>query len=166
MRRGPLRRAVLEVIVTVALITGAQASEPVTISGLPAGAGLGGSAMVPPGFTLTGWKTDDGLPQMTPKAITQTRDGYLWVGTFNGLSRFDGVRFTPFTINNTPELVSDDITQLFEDSSGILWIGTSDGGLTRYSNGRFAAVPGPKNFSRMTVYSMCEDAKGTVWVGT
>jgi ligand-binding sensor domain-containing protein/signal transduction histidine kinase len=122
--------------------------------------------MVPDGFTLVGWNTEDGLPQMTPRAITQTRNGYLWVGTFNGLARFDGVRFTAFTVNNTPELASDSITLLFEDSAGTLWIGTSEGGLVRYSNGAFSALHGPENFSRLTVNGICEDTSGTLWIGT
>src|SRR5688572_27233961 len=67
------------------------------------------------GYTLNSWQAEDGLPQMTPTAITQTRDGYLWVGTFNGLSRFDGVRFTSFTVKKTPEFLSDHIVHLFED---------------------------------------------------
>jgi ligand-binding sensor domain-containing protein/signal transduction histidine kinase len=120
----------------------------------------------PKGYTLNSWQAEDGLPQMTPTAITQTRDGYLWVGTFNGLSRFDGVRFTSFTVKNTPEFLSDHIVHLFEDRAGTLWIGTSEGGLVKYSNGSFHAVPGPTDFSRVRVRSVCEDAKGKLWVGT
>ncbi len=120
----------------------------------------------PKGYTLSSWQTDDGLPQMTPTAITQTRDGYLWVGTFNGLSRFDGARFTSFTAKNTPEFSSDHITHLFEDLAGTLWIGTSEGGLVEYRKGSFRAVPGPDDFSRFRVRAICEDANGKLWVGT
>ena len=156
MRRDLLWRAVLEMIASATLIAGARASEMLSTFG-PAPAVASQTTAMTPGFTLTGWGTDDGLPQTTPKAITQTLDGYLWVGTFNGLSRFDGVRFTSFTINNTPALVSDDITQLFEDSRQILWIGTSEGGLIRYREGRFGSVAGPEGFSRVTIHSICED---------
>jgi ligand-binding sensor domain-containing protein/signal transduction histidine kinase len=117
------------------------------------------------GYTFKNWQTDDGLPQMTPRAITQTRDGYLWVGTFNGLARFDGVRFTSFTVNNTPELLSDDILSLYEDREGTLWIATGEGGLVRYNNGTFSTVPGPEGSSRMTVHSICEDQNGALWIG-
>ena len=50
---------------------------------------------VPNYFTRT-WQVEDGLPQNKVTAVVQTRDGYLWVGTYNGLARFDGVRFTVF----------------------------------------------------------------------
>jgi ligand-binding sensor domain-containing protein/signal transduction histidine kinase len=124
------------------------------------------TAAQPNGYTLSSWQTEDGLPQMTPTAITQTRDGYLWVGTFNGLSRFDGVRFTSFTVKSTPEFSSDHIAHLFEDLAGTLWIGTSEGGLVQYRKGRFHAVPGPDDFSRFRVRAICEDANGKLWVGT
>src|SRR5688572_9333531 len=50
------------------------------------------------------WQVEDGLPQNTIKAIHQTRDGYLWLATEEGLARFDGVRFTVFDSTNTPEM--------------------------------------------------------------
>ncbi len=53
-------------------------------------------------FTLDVWSTADGLPQSSVIALTQTRDGYLWLGTLNGLVRFDGNSMTPFNVNNTP----------------------------------------------------------------
>src|SRR5690242_301489 len=50
--------------------------------------------------------TENGLPQNTITAVVQTQDGYLWVGTYSGLARFDGLRFTVFDENNTPGLAS------------------------------------------------------------
>src|SRR5687768_7080572 len=52
------------------------------------------------------WTADNGLPQNSVRDIVQTRDGYLWMTTFDGLVRFDGVRFTVFNKSNTPELAS------------------------------------------------------------
>src|SRR5260370_42467846 len=51
--------------------------------------------MSPPRFTVDQWTTVDGLPQNSVNAITQTPDGYIWVGTFGGMARFDGLRFSP-----------------------------------------------------------------------
>ncbi len=73
------------------------------------------------------WTTEDGLPQNSVNAIVQTRDGYLWLGTFGGLARFDGVKFTIFNSSNTPGLRSNRILSLFEDRAGRLWIGTEGG---------------------------------------
>src|SRR5262245_31109520 len=64
-------------------------------------------------FVLKEWGPEHGLPQATVRAITQTRDGYLWVGTLNGLARFDGVRFRKYAAANTPELFSDTINVLY-----------------------------------------------------
>src|SRR6267142_6943622 len=66
------------------------------------------------------------LPQVTIRAITQTQDGYLWIGTYNGLIRFDGVRSIKFDVANTRALSSDGVYLLYEDRLGDLWIGTDD----------------------------------------
>ncbi len=58
-----------------------------------------------------------GLPQGSVQALTQTRDGYLWIGTRDGLARFDGVAFTVFRTDSHEGLGSDDIRVLREDSS-------------------------------------------------
>jgi ligand-binding sensor domain-containing protein len=81
--------------------------------------------------------TNDGLPQNTVRAILQTRDGYLWFTTFDGLVRYNGARFQVFNKANTKGINSNRFTSLYEDTDGTLWIGTEDGGLTRYSAGRF-----------------------------
>src|SRR5262249_36542698 len=60
------------------------------------------------------WTTDNGLPQHTVRSLAQTRDGYLWLTTFDGLVRFDGVRFTVFDKSNTPGLVSNRFTHVLE----------------------------------------------------
>jgi signal transduction histidine kinase/ligand-binding sensor domain-containing protein len=73
------------------------------------------------------WTTEQGLPQSSARALAQTPDGYLWIGTLAGLARFDGVRFTVFDKSNTPGLVSDTINSLGVDAAGTLWIGTADG---------------------------------------
>src|SRR5438128_11063413 len=62
------------------------------------------------------WQSDNGLPQNTVQAILQTSDGYIWLGTQEGLVRFDGVRFTIFDNGNTEAIKSNFIWTLFEDS--------------------------------------------------
>jgi ligand-binding sensor domain-containing protein len=82
-------------------------------------AGSSPAPAAPNYFTRT-WQVEQGLPQIKVNAVVQTRDGYLWIGTYNGLARFDGVRFTVFNDNNTPELRSNRITSLFEAGDGTL----------------------------------------------
>jgi ligand-binding sensor domain-containing protein len=70
------------------------------------------------------WQTDQGLPENSVTAMVQTPDGYVWFGTFNGLVRFDGVKFTVFDRSNTPDLPSPGIVNLYLDRSGRLWVST------------------------------------------
>src|SRR5947208_16772099 len=83
------------------------------------------------------WQTEQGLPQNSVQAVLQTRDGYLWFGTQEGLVRFDGVRFEIFDRSNTKALGHNDVAALLEDRLGTLWVGTSGGGLTWFKNGVF-----------------------------
>jgi ligand-binding sensor domain-containing protein len=83
------------------------------------------------------WRIEDGLPQNRIQAITQTPDGYLWIGTSEGLARFDGVRFVVFDRANTPALQDDSILALTTARDGSVWIGTEGGGLLHYQNGAF-----------------------------
>ena len=84
------------------------------------------------------WDSDSGLPHSTVTSITQTPDGYLWVGMQNGgLARFDGVRFVHYHPGNTPELASADVQTVLVDDTGKLWIGLGDGSLVSHANGEF-----------------------------
>ena len=86
------------------------------------------------------WDQADGLPPNAIRAITQTRDGYLWLGTQGALLRFDGVRFTVFDRRNVPALTPSAVRCLLESRDGTLWIGTEGGGLVRYRHGVFEAL--------------------------
>src|SRR6185312_3740480 len=77
------------------------------------------------------WTADNGLPQNSVREIVQTQDGYLWFTTFDGLVRFDGVRFTVFKKSNSPGLPSNRFVSLFEDRSGDLWAGLETGEVLR-----------------------------------
>ena len=122
------------------------------------------SAAAAPNYFARTWQIEQGLPQNKVTAVVQTHEGYLWVGTYNGLARFDGVRFTVFDENNTPELRSRRITSLFEAADGTLWIGTESGDVSQYKDGRFAAVPLRANWSGGKIYDISEDDAGEVWL--
>src|SRR5438105_15966644 len=74
-------------------------------------------------FTVDHWTTDNGLPENSVIAVTQTRDGYLWLGTLRGLARFDGIRFKTYNDGNTPGLTNSRVLRLYEDGRTNLWVG-------------------------------------------
>lgn len=87
------------------------------------------------------WTTDNGLPQNGVREITQTPEGYLWFTTFDGLVRFDGVRFTTFNKSNTPAIINNRFTGLFSDKDGTLYATTmEDGVLTICRNGVWSSM--------------------------
>ncbi len=112
------------------------------------------------------WTTLNGLPQNSVQALVQTRDGYIWLGTQEGLVRFDGVRFTVFDTRNTPQLKNHYILSLLEDRQGNLWIGTSGGGLTRYKDSRFVTYTQRDGLTDSYVRCLYEDRAGSLWIGT
>jgi ligand-binding sensor domain-containing protein/signal transduction histidine kinase len=115
-------------------------------------------------FTVDVWGTEDGLPQSSVIALTQTHDGYLWLGTLNGLVRFDGKTFTCFNVNNTPGLPGNRIVFLFEDSQQTLWIGTETAGLCALKNGVVKNFP--ETAAAGVVTCALEDTAGMIWFST
>src|SRR5215471_14151568 len=92
-------------------------------------------------WRIRSWKAEDGLPQNSVTSIIQTRDGYLWLGTFDGLVRFDGVKFKVLRPENAEGLPSNRILALLEDHAGALVIGTEEGRLARSARGGFTSFP-------------------------
>ena len=111
------------------------------------------------------WTEEDGLPYTGVSAITQTRNGYLWIGTRGGLARFDGARFVPFNVRNTPALRSNSISALYAAPDSTLWIGTL-GGLTRYRDGQFTTFTTADGLPSDNVWTVTGEPDGTLWVGT
>jgi signal transduction histidine kinase/ligand-binding sensor domain-containing protein len=108
------------------------------------------------------WTTEDGLPQQQISCLKQTRDGYLWIGTHFGLSRFDGVRFISFDESTNPEMINESVDALAEDTEGTLWIGT-DGGLLSYRDRHFERVNIPIE-EQQSVRRLCPASRGGLWL--
>lgn len=106
------------------------------------------------------WTADAGLPQNSVYAVTQTRDGYLWLATSDGLARFDGARFTIFNKGNSPGISSNRFVCLYEDFAGDLWAGTEDGGITRLRQGRFTSFGIEQGLPDLRVVWITGDAAG------
>ena len=113
-------------------------------------------------YTRTVWTQEHGLPQDTIRAITQTSDGYLWLGTDEGLARFDGYEFITFNKNHG-ELPSNSITALAAGRDGVLWIGTSNG-LIHYQQKQFRVYSTKDGLPDNGISSLLEDHSGALWI--
>lgn len=112
------------------------------------------------------WHSDEGLPDNLVQAITQTPDGYLWVGTRSGLAQFDGQQFTIYDSKNIPQLKNSSITALCADHNGTLWIGTDGGGMLSYRDGVFQTLTPSNGLAGDAVRVIFEGKDYSLWIGT
>ncbi len=117
-------------------------------------------------YIIDFWGTDNSdLSQNSVLCIVQTRDGYLWLGTYEGLCRFDGLSFTVFDKSTNREIASNGMLAMAEGADGTLWIGTANGLLCR-RDGRFRLYTSADGLPGDFVQALCFDAGGTLWIGT
>jgi ligand-binding sensor domain-containing protein/signal transduction histidine kinase len=117
-------------------------------------------------YTSRSWQTDEGLPHNLVRAITQTPDGYLWVGTRLGLARFDGLHFTCFDGKNTPALKNQNVSALAVGIDGSLWIGTYGGGLVHLKDGVFSRLTDTNGLVGNELSCLYPSRDGSLWIGT
>ncbi len=110
------------------------------------------------------YSTANGLISAEINAIEQTTDGYIWVGTYSGLYRYDGSSFARFSLDEK----MNSVMQLYTDSKKRLWIGTNDSGIACYDpkDGTVAWYDTEKGLSANAIRSICEDSDGNIYVGT
>ena len=136
---------------------------------LMSGSVLAGPEIPKAHFNVDVWEASGskiGLPENVVTTLAQTRDGYLWVGTLDGLARFDGVQFDKFSEANTPGLNSVQIAHFFEDGESNLWIGTTMAGVALVKNGTVQTVLIGAGSREGKLVSACEDTNRTVWLFT
>jgi signal transduction histidine kinase/ligand-binding sensor domain-containing protein/DNA-binding response OmpR family regulator/HPt (histidine-containing phosphotransfer) domain-containing protein len=122
-------------------------------------------ALQPTQYVLDNWQIADGLPQSTVQALARTPDGYLWIGTQEGLARYDGARFAVFEPGNESAIPNKDITALHIDKAGTLWIGTRSG-LAVFEHGRFRPGPQGGELARAFIRAIGESSNGHIWIST
>jgi len=115
-------------------------------------------------FNFQSWQKEQGLPQSPIRALTQTHDGYIWLGTDDGVVRFDGLRFLPFGIPGGMKVGP--VTTMLEDHGGALWLGTSDAGLSCWYNDHFATLTTRDGLPANSITALSEDNFGRLWIGT
>src|ERR1700722_11410962 len=119
----------------------------------------------PQEFTVDQWTTVDGLPQNSVNAVAQTPDGYIWVGTFGGLARFDGIRFDAAERVDAAGRHVDRVLSLAVAPDSSLWIGTENG-LLQYRTGRFRYFSQSDGLPDHEIHALLFDHSGALWIGT
>ncbi len=120
-------------------------------------------------FTL-----ENGLSNNTINCVFQDKKGFIWIGTNNGLNKFDGYIFTNYHSNppDSTSLSNDIIVCITEDASETLWIATKGGGINKFdrNTGKFFSYKNnksdPNSISENTITSLCCDETGNIWIGT
>ncbi|MFT3867823.1 MAG: response regulator [Nibricoccus sp.] len=116
-------------------------------------------------YTVHGWFTEHGLPSNKINALTQSREGYLWIATTKGIARFDGNRFTAYTGNTHSELLRGGFYAIQESTDGTIWVGGDDG-LFRWKNGFFERFTTKDGLASNSVRSLFIAKDGTLVVST
>lgn len=111
------------------------------------------------------WKIADGLPVNSINQLIQTKDGYLWAATYDGLVQFDGVKFTVFNSANSPGLPSNRILRVREGHGGALWVVTDQWHLLRFRSGRFTVLLSGGCPMLQTAPDVAAASDGALWVG-
>src|SRR6476660_4417745 len=112
-------------------------------------------------YAHTSWTNREGYSKGAIYSITQTADGFIWLGTEFGLLRFDGVRTVPWQAPTDSHLPSDKVTELLAARDGTLWIGTLKG-LCSWKDGKLRVY---RELAGLLVLALLEDHEGTVWAG-
>jgi ligand-binding sensor domain-containing protein/two-component sensor histidine kinase len=119
-----------------------------------------------PKYAFRMWQTDDGLPHNAVLALARTSDGYLWVGTQEGLAIFNGVTFTVLRHQSASHLEHGRVSALCTAPDGALWIGCDGFGVTSFHNGSFKHLTLSNGLAGAEIHCFLPDRSGGMWIGT
>lgn len=108
-------------------------------------------------YSIEVWTTANGLPNNSVQDLTQTPDGYLWFGTFNGFVRFDGTRFRQFTTSNTPQMKSKAVESMTVDARGRLWLTLQSAGVMKVDEHSFSFYGAEQGLKSSVIWSVYPD---------
>jgi ligand-binding sensor domain-containing protein len=117
-------------------------------------------------YVYQSWSEFGGLSGTTANDIYQTRDGYIDIGTYEGLVKFDGVEFTTLNRISNKEYDFVSARTIIQDSRGDIWVGSNDEGLHRISDAGNKTYKMENGLPNNSVRALCEDTIGNIWVGT
>ncbi|WP_343231957.1 ligand-binding sensor domain-containing protein, partial [Tahibacter caeni] len=115
-----------------------------------------------PQYHHTAWSLQEGAPPDI-WALAQRRDGYLWLGTGNGLFRFDGVAFERYAPPPAQRLANSNMTALYVAADDALWIGFQPGGISVLRDGRWQHYDASAGAPATMTTAFAEDRAGTLW---
>lgn len=122
--------------------------------------------MVMQDFIGHNWDIADGLPSARVSSLARTPDGYIWLATPRGLTRFDGTRFFNFVLKSASGPSEMGARSLLTRRDGSLWIGSDSGTLQQRSGDRILEVAAGSTLGGKPILTMAEDSEGTLWIGT
>lgn len=118
----------------------------------------------PSPYVVTVYNEKNGLPTGEANTVLQTSDGYIWIGSYGGLVRYDGSQFRNYSVEG--KISSSSIRSLFEDSIGRLWIGTNDAGVVVMQDDVFTEIKNPEDNSFLCIRDFTEDDNGNIYVAS
>lgn len=118
------------------------------------------------GYLLDRWDIEDGLPANNVVDLLQSKSGYLWLVTFNGLVRFDGLRMKIYQTDKYPTMPSNRINKIEESDDAILWLTTEQGYLVKFENEVFTRIDSNNGLNNDFVNTITKDRNGTIWFAT
>jgi ligand-binding sensor domain-containing protein/serine phosphatase RsbU (regulator of sigma subunit) len=113
-------------------------------------------------YPFTNYGVQDGLAQSNVSAIVQDKEGYFWLGSESGISKFDGKNFVNYTTENG--LADNNVASLLVDAKGNLWIAHENGSLTKYNGGKFQPIICEALPKDKKIFSIAQDKKGQIWI--
>lgn len=120
----------------------------------------------PDQYNYEHWTSDDGLPDNAIIKVIQSIDGYIWFCSYGGVTRFNGVEFFTYSSYNTPEIVNNSFTNIYEDNEGVIWAATSGNGAIAFKKGVVKAYTTEHGLPSNFVESFVQDMNGRFWVAT
>lgn len=116
-------------------------------------------------YVVTVYNEQNGLPTGEANVVVQTSDGYIWIGSYGGLIRYDGTDFKNYS-EEKDGIASSSVRALFEDSGGKLWIGTNDAGIYTYERGVFTKIENPDGHTFLCIRDFAEGKDGSIYAAS
>lgn len=117
-------------------------------------------------YVVAVYNENNGLPTGEANTVLQTQDGYIWIGSYGGLIRYDGTEFRNYSMEEGCGMTSSSVRSLFEDSAGRLWIGTNDAGIFVMENDSFTHLNSPDDRSFLCIRDFTEDNNGKIYAAS